>query len=170
MAAEKIVELTDAELTKVATETAESFVDSFYTALHISRATVGTYYQAAVANEADAKRNLPFVCWNGEAYFSGTEFQKEFDKMPYFFLEVQSLNAHILNPCVSREGKKSHKEAERNVTISLQVSGYVRLFERKDGPMRGFADHIILTANKDTSKAGEGRQWVIQTQNFRFVV
>lgn len=53
---------------------------------------------------------------------------------------------------------------------SGQVSGYVRLIERKDGPMRGFADHLTLIPNKDTSKAGEGRQWVIQTQNFRFVV
>lgn len=51
-----------------------------------------------------------------------------------------------------------------------QVSGYVRLFERKDGPMRGFADHLVLVANKDLGKSGEGRQWVIQTQNFRFVV
>ena len=51
-----------------------------------------------------------------------------------------------------------------------QVSGYARLFERKDGPMRGFADSLTLVPNKDISKAGEGRQWVIQTQNFRFVV
>ena len=59
---------------------------------------------------------------------------------------------------------------ERRLMGCAQASGYVRLFERKDGPMRGFTDRIILIANKDTSRAGEGRQWVIQTQNFRFVV
>lgn len=121
MAADKTVKLSEADLTKVATETAESFVDNFYAALHNSRATVSTYYCAAEKDEADAKRNLPFICWNGEAFFSGAEFQKEFDKMPYFFLEVQSLNAHILNECVDGAKKSTKKEAERNVSISVQV-------------------------------------------------
>jgi NTF2-related export protein 1/2 len=42
--------------------------------------------------------------------------------------------------------------------------------------MRGFADSMVLVPNKEevggkgTGKTEHGRKWVIQTQNFRFVV
>lgn len=97
--------------------------------------------------------------------------------MPYTFFEVQSLNATVLNPSlVALPDKPKAKEIESNMSLLVQVSGYVRLFERKDGPQRGFSDHIILVPNKEEvgakgkDKTGEGRSWLIQSQNFRFVV
>lgn len=73
-------------------------------------------------------------------------------------------------------GKAKPKELESNMSFLLQVSGYVRLFERKDGPMKAFSDTLVLVPNKEEvgakgkGKTGEGKSYVIQSQNFRFVV
>lgn len=101
--------------------------------------------------------------------------------MPFAYFEVQSLNAHVMNPSMApleTEGpnKAKPKDLENNMSFLVQVSGYVRLFERKDGPMRAFSDTLVLVPNKEEagakgkSKTGEGKSWLIQSQNFRFVV
>lgn len=71
-----------------------------------------------------------------------------------------------MNRCLEPPEGKSKRELERNMSLTVQVSGYVRLFERKEGPMRGFSETFVLVPGK--GGAG-GREWVIQTQNFRFV-
>ena len=81
-----------------------------------------------------------------------------------------------MNPSMVNITSKSKKDHERNVSLVVQVSGYVRYHERKDGPMRGFSDNFVLVPNteqvggRQTGKLDHGRKWVIQTQNFRIVV
>lgn len=98
--------------------------------------------------------------------------------MPFTYFEVQSFNATVLNPSLTPldVSKARPKEVENNMSVLVQVSGYVRLIERKEGPMRGFSDVLVLVPNKEEiggkgkDKTGEGRSWIIQSQNFRFVV
>lgn len=97
--------------------------------------------------------------------------------MPYTFFELQSVNAHVLNPSLAPlDDSAKQKDREMNISILVQVSGHVRLFERKEGPLRGFSDTLVLVPNKEEAgakgkgKTGEGRSWLIQNQNFRFVV
>lgn len=98
--------------------------------------------------------------------------------MPFTHFDVQALNAHVLNPSLAPldTNATSKKEQEQNMSILVQVSGSVRLVERKEGPLRGFSDTLVLVPNKGDlgakgkAKSGEGRSWVIQSQSFRFVV
>jgi len=122
---------------------------------------------------------LPLITYNGAQMTSPTDFQSLYtNQMPFAYFEVQSLNATVLNPTLTPidTEKARPKEVENNMSVLVQVGGYVRLMERKEGPMRGFCDTLVLVPNKEEvggkgkDKTGEGRSWVIQTQNFRFVV
>lgn len=169
------IQLSETDKVRIATETAESFIDAFYTALNTARGTLEDFYIPHIEG-ATPGRTLPHIAYNGDLSTDGAEFQRKFEEMPYTYYEAQSVNAHILNPCIDPNGGRTQKEAERNLSISIQVSGYVRLIERKDGPMRGFSDQIVLVPNKEevggrgNGKTGQGRQFLIQVQNFRYVV
>lgn len=167
--------LTETDYTRVATETAESFIDQYYTALNASRNQIKTFYLPS--STPASGRSLPHISFNGELVQGAAALQETFEKqMPYTHFEAQSVNAHVLNPVLIPTENKSKKDAERNMSITIQVSGHVRLIERKEGPMRGFSDSFVLVPNteaaggKGTGKQNQGQQWVIQSQNFRFVV
>jgi NTF2-related export protein 1/2 len=167
--------LSDTDRTRVSTEVAETFTDAYYTILNSisSRDMIKDFY---IPNNPGStpNRTLPMINYNGDLSNDGLTFQTKFQEMPFTFYEVQSLNAHVLNPCLDPNGAKTRKEAERNLSLAVHVSGYVRLNERKDGPLRGFSEEFVLMPNKGelggkgTAKSGEGRQWLIQVQNFRF--
>lgn len=163
---------------KVASETAESFIDAYYTALNNNtRApnTISSFY-IPPSTGSTPSRNLPIINYNGDLSNSGSQFDKKFEEMPWAFYEAQSVDAHVLNPCIDPDNVKTRKDAERNMSIAVSINGYLRLGERKDGELKGFADDLVLVPNKEvaggkgTGKTGEGRQWLIQTQNFRIVV
>lgn len=170
-----VVELSDLDRTRIATETAESFIDAYYAALTGARTTIKDFFIPHIEGSTP-NRSLPSISYNGEATYDGSEFQTKYDEMPYTYYEVQSLDAHVLNPCLDPDRSKTQREAERNISISIQVSGFIRLAERKDGPTRCFSDNFVLVPNKEsiggrgTGRSGHGRQFLIQTQSFRFVV
>lgn len=169
------IQLSETDKVRIATETAESFIDAFYTALNGARDTLKDFYIPHIDGSSKA-RDLPHIAFNGDMSTDGSDFQKKFEEMPYAYYEAQSVNAHVLNPCIDPNGGKTQKEAERNLSITIQVSGYARLVERKDGPMRGFSDQFVLVPNKEevggrgNGKTGQGRQFLIQVHNFRYVV
>ena len=124
-------------------------------------------------------KTLPLITYNGTQLTDPTEFESLYaNQMPFAFFEVQSFNATVLNPMLTPMDveKAKPKDIENNMSVLVQVSGFVRLMERKEGPMRGFSDTLVLVPNKEEvgakgkDKTGEGKSWVIQTQNFRFVV
>ncbi|KAF7195993.1 hypothetical protein HII31_02619 [Pseudocercospora fuligena] len=171
------VQLSDTDRVKISTEVAEEFIEAYYTALNSSSArnTIASFHIPPIPGSTPS-RNLPIINYNGDLSNDGNTFQTKFSEMPYTFYEAQSVNVQVLNPCMDPNGAKTRKEAERNMSLAVQVSGHVRLNERKEGPLRGFSDDMVLVPNKEavggkgTGKTGEGRQWLIQTQNFRFVV
>jgi NTF2-related export protein 1/2 len=167
--------LTETDYTRVATETAENFIDKYYTALDGSRKEISSFYLPTTT--VASGRGLPHISYNGELIQDAALFQETFEKqMPYTHFETQSVNAHVLNPNLNPGDGKSKKDAERNMSIAVQVSGYVRLIERKEGPMRGFSDSFVLVPNTEEAggrgigKQDTGQKWLIQSQNFRFVV
>ena len=159
---------------------AESFVDAFYNALNSARQSIASFYVPQTA--LPTGRTLPVITYNGTQLSDPQAFQSTFEnQMPYAFYEAQSVNVHVANPAIapldaSATGRGRVKQMEQNMSLLVQVSGYVRLHERKDGPMRGFSDTLMLVPNKEETggkgkaKSGEGRNWLIQSQNFRFVV
>ena len=157
-------------------QAAEDFTEAYYNALNSARTTIASFYIPPSA--VSGGRPLPLITFNGEQLADPTALQTTFDtQMPYTFFDVQSLNVHVMNPTLTEIGSTANKaQARSNMSLLVQVSGYVRLVERKEGPMRGFSDSMVLVPNKEEAggkgkaKSGEGRNWLIQTQNFRFVV
>jgi NTF2-related export protein 1/2 len=169
------VTLSETDRNRISGDVAEHFIDSYYTALSGARNTISSYY-VPVATGSTPARTLPYIAYNGDLTQDPDAFQEKFKDMPWTYYEIQSFNASVLNPCLDPSLSKTKKDAERNMSITVQCSGYLRLNERKDGPMHGFADTFVLVPNKEevggrgTGKQGQGRQWLIQTQTFRFVV
>lgn len=162
--------LTETDLTRLSTEDGESFADAYYTTLNTTRSHITSFYVPTSAGP----RPLPHISYNGEL-MDASAFQQRFEKdMPYTHFEPQSTNVHVMNPSVGPVAGTGKREAEGNVSLVVQVSGYVRLRERKEGPMRGFSDSFVLVPNGEDvggkGKQSAGRKWLIQTQNFRFVV
>lgn len=168
--------LTETDLVRASTEAGEHFVDTYYSALNGQRSTIKQYYVHTTPSPNG--RQLPHISYNGQLIEDAGAFQETFEKqMPYTHFEPQSLDVHVMNPSTAPlEGKATKRDAERNVSLTVQVSGYVRLVERKEGPMRGFSDSFVLVPNTEEAsgrgagKADSGKKWLIQTQNFRFVV
>ncbi|PSK55196.1 hypothetical protein B9Z65_2585 [Elsinoe australis] len=171
--------LTEDDLTRVSTTAAEEFTDVYYNALNSARNTIASFY--VPHSTISPGRDLPLITYNGQQLSDSPAFQATFEQMPFTFFEVQSMNVHVTNPHVANieaqsNGKPRTRDLEQNISLLVQVSGYVRLIERKEGPIMGFADTLVLVPNKEEvgakgkAKSGEGRSWLIQTQNFRFVV
>jgi NTF2-related export protein 1/2 len=169
------VTISETDKNRISGDVAEHFIDSYYTALSAARNTISSFYVPLTTGSSPA-RTLPYIGYNGDLIQDPDAFQEKFKEMPWTHYEVQSFNATVLNSCLDPSLSKTKKDAERNMSIAVQCSGYVRLNERKDGPMHGFADNFVLVPNKEevggrgTGKQDQGRQWLIQTQTFRFVV
>ena len=166
--------LTETDLTRVSTEAGEHFVDHYYTALNGSRNTINGFYVPTVTSATG--RGLPSISYNGELVQDAGMLQERYEKdMPWTHFEPQSVNVHVMNPSLTADAK-TKRDAERNLSLVVQVSGYVRIAERKDGPMRGFSDSFVLVPNKEevggrgTGKQDHGKRFLIRSQTFRFVV
>ncbi|KAI6800547.1 hypothetical protein KC363_g1069 [Hortaea werneckii] len=166
--------LTETDFTRVSTDAAEHFVDAYYSALDGARNSIASFYvpTSTLANG----RGLPNIAYNGEHIPDAAAFQDRWEKqMPYTHFDAQSVNVHVLNPSMAGSSKNK-RDAERNMSLVVQVSGSVRLVERKEGPLRGFSDSLVLVPNREetggkgTGKQDSGKRWLIQSQTFRFVV
>lgn len=92
------------------------------------------------------------------------------NQMPPTHYEVQSFDCQIINrayPAPATGAKFSNKPAVKNMSILVIVSGYVRFGEAKELPQRGFSETFVLVPN---SPKAAGKEWLIQSQNFRLVV
>lgn len=167
--------LTDTDYTAVATEAAEHFVDMYYTALDGHRHQINSYYVPTVIQ--DNGRGLPSISYNGALITDSSAFQQRWEKeMPRTHFDLQSVNVHVMNASMAPAASKSKRDVEKNVSLIVQVSGSVRLGERKEGPLRGFSDSFVLVPNasqtggRGAGKQDHGKKWLIQSQTFRFVV
>ena len=123
---------------------------------------------------ADGK-TVPVLVFNGKVIPDPTALQAMFEKdMPTATYEVQSFDCHTLNPNYNAAGPGPHPpESGKNMSILISVSGYVKFAEIKEDPLRGFHESFVLVPNTAAaaSKAvGSTRNWLIQSQTFRFVV
>lgn len=58
------------------------------------------------------------------------------------------------------------------MTILVTVSGYVKYGEARLAATRGFSEIFVLIPNPDMvgGRGKSGKEWLIQSQNFRLVV
>jgi len=127
---------------------------------------------------------VPVIVWNGNVLPSPADFQKLFENdMPATHFDAQSLDCQIINPSYAPEGvdMTGVREADKKKLMSIvaMVSGTVKVGERgadeAEAEVRGFSEVLTLVPNVDklkggTGKASQGRSFLIQNQNFRYVV
>lgn len=147
---------------------AAHFVDNFYPALNSKRKLLTNFYTPS-ATMPDGKQ-LPVIVWNGNIVPDATTFQKMFEEqMPKSRYEVQSHDCNVLNPdYIPEGGTGGDAAAGRNMTILVTVSGNVRYGEAGAQTTRGFSENFVLVPNH--TKGRHPKEWLIQSQNFRFVV
>ncbi|KAI9814914.1 MAG: hypothetical protein M1832_005642 [Thelocarpon impressellum] len=160
-------------LTKVSTDAAQKFVESYYHVLQSSRSTLSSFYVPA-ASMPDGKA-LPSIVFNGNVIPDALSFQTLFEKqMPQARYEVQCYDCHVLNVNYPTPPSDRSAPPGRNMSILVSVSGYARYGDSRDGPNRGFSESIILVPNTETQptrqKGGVRKDWLIQSQNFRLTV
>ncbi|PWY86113.1 NTF2-like protein [Aspergillus heteromorphus CBS 117.55] len=158
---------TEDNLTKVSTDAATEFVQSFYPALENNRSSIASFYNQPTA----------MILFNGNAVTDGAAVQEIFvNQMSPTHYEVQSFDCQIINqgyPTPTSTGTKLPTETTlKDMSILVLVSGYVRFGESRDLPQRGFSETILLVPNPTTDlpKGRRRKEWLIQTQNFRLVV
>jgi NTF2-related export protein 1/2 len=149
-------------------------VDAFYTALQSSRDSIHTYY--APPQSLPDGSTIPDILWNGTPFADGNAVQKMFtDEMPaHLFYDVHAVDCQVLNPRYSTNPKV---KADKNFSMLVTTSGHLRLEDRKTGPLKDFSETFVLVPNVEKAVTGAGkgaasrrRDWLIQLQNFRYVV
>lgn len=132
-------------------------------------------YYAPPLTSADGT-NVPDITWNGNSIQGAAAFQKLFnEEMPtHMYYDVHSVDCQVLNPKYSIDGKI---RADRNFSMLVTTSGHLRLEDRKKGPLKDFSETFILVPNVEKANVGAAkgaasrkRDWLIQLQNFRYVV
>ncbi|QDS72503.1 hypothetical protein FKW77_000035 [Venturia effusa] len=170
--------LSDDELVKVSSEAALDFVKEYYTALTESRPTIENYYctPKEAKNAAGESTTTPTIQWNGNVYATAADFKAVWtDHMPkYVNYDVHAVDAQVLNSVFDGDAGPKVKPS-KNISILVLVNGHLRLEERKTGPLKEFSESFVLVPNieKMTLEKGpcmEKKNWLIQAQNFRYVV
>ncbi|CAI7569950.1 hypothetical protein N7533_001981 [Penicillium manginii] len=156
---------TDDVLTKVSTEGATEFVQSFYIALQSNRPSIELYYAAQPTT----------ILFNGNQVADGAAVQEIFtNQMPTAKYEAQSFDCQIINrayPSTTPNGPKPPSEMTvKDMSILVMVSGHVRYGDGSDLPQRGFSETFVLIPNPTSDKGKRRKEWLIQSQNFRLVV
>ncbi|PGH30550.1 hypothetical protein GX50_06683 [[Emmonsia] crescens] len=183
-----MAQATEDTLTKISTDAATDFVQSFYPALQSTRNTIASYYAPTPT--------LSKILFNGNVVADGPSVQEIFiNQMPPAHYEVQSYDCQIINTnypglassssslsAASTSANVSAKPlpsaaAARNMSILVTVNGFVRFGEERDpGDLsnRGFSETFVLVPNAQADaggpKAKGKKHWLIQSQNFRLVV
>jgi len=160
------------DLTKTSTEATTAFVEAYYTCLQESRTTMDMYYvnKSTLTDGA----TVPSIIWNGNQYEDAPAFQKMFqEQMPEVVLyDVQTIDCQVLNP---KWDPVATIKPEKNISILVMTNGHVRLENRRTGPLKEFSETFVLVPNiekaaNEKSAMAQKRSWLIQTQNFRYVV
>ena len=153
---------------------AESFIDAYYVALESHRATLASFYMKPTTMP-DGKV-LPSIVYNGNIKADGAAFQKSFlEEMPPMNFDIQSVDAHCLNPNYFPEGTEcGHATSKKRMTILFTVSGCVKLGNSQTAATKEFSESFVLVQNHDDTGLQKGenenKDWLIQAQTFRIVV
>lgn len=153
---------------------AHQFVESYYPALQSGRSTLASYYVQSSSLQDD--KTPPTMVFNGNLIPDPQALQVLFQtQMPQAHYEVQSYDAHVLNPNYVLAGAgRNDLPPGKAMSIVLTVSGYVRYGESRDAAMRGFSETIILVPSGEgpsgRTRSSKKKEWLIQSQNFRLVV
>ena len=119
---------------------------------------------------------LPAIVFNGNVIPNAAAFQEMFEhQMPPTKYEVQSYDCQVLNPNFVPDGTASSSGADgQNMTILVAVSGFVKVGPIKDSETKGFSESFVLVPNPEShnsrTRRRPAKEWLIQSQNFRFVV
>lgn len=119
---------------------------------------------------------LPSITYNGNIISNAAALQEMFqNQVAAARYEVQSFDCHVINSnYIAENTQGAVSTTGKNMTILVTVSGYVKYGDLRDAPMRGFSENFVLIPNPEAvNYKGQGKnvkEWLIQSQTFRFVV
>ena len=153
---------------------AGDFVEKYYPALHNARETIASFYMQPTTL-ADGK-SLPVIIFNGDEIEGPVALQTMFkEEMPESRYEIDTYDCHILNPhYVPENTPHTLAETGKNMIIMIAVTGEVKYGDKKNAPDQEkiFSDNIVLVPNPvlvEKEREKPAKEWLIQSQNFRFV-
>jgi NTF2-related export protein 1/2 len=144
-------------------------VNSYYNALH--RQDINDFYVPR-STLADGKA-IPLIFWNGNTLNDGEDVRLISEQsLPSSQYEVQCLDCQVMN---SRILTTTAKPNDCTFSIVVQISGIIKNQGHHNRPQRAFSDVLVLVPNVDRmlgrgNPASHRRMWLIQSQNFRYVV
>lgn len=120
-------------------------------------------------------KSLPIIVFNGNSIPDAVAMQKMFEEqMPQAKYQVQCYDCQVINPSyVADNTHGGVNTSEKNMSILVSVSGYVKFGEPRGAKLNGFSETFVLIPNPTvvTSSKGKNRKgWLIQSQTFRLVV
>lgn len=121
-------------------------------------------------------KQLPSILFNGNQLPDASSFQTLFqEQMPSTHYEMHSLDCQVINPNYVADGTTSQGNSRgQNATVLVVVSGSVKMGEDKETPARAFNETFVLIPNPASrgpkARTRGTKEWLIQSQNFRFVV
>ncbi|KAI1084110.1 hypothetical protein F5B20DRAFT_523714 [Whalleya microplaca] len=157
---------------RVASETAQSFVDHYYEAL--SRRHDLSQYYANVSPLLTAASVKPDISINGHVCETPADYEALLNKQgnPVYYdvrsFDAQPVNANYAAGAPERTGADA-KKGDR-LSIAVQVSGSVRYGKGEDAETKAFHEAFLLVPHWEAwgRNAPRGlRRWVVVSQNFR---
>ena len=139
--------------------------------MNTNRKLVEDFYLPAKTSETGTKE--PQITWNGHTIDDPVEFRKTVEEdFTFVFYNTQSVDCQVLSSNYQTDPQaKGHKQGE-NIVILVMTSGYMRLQERGQGPMKEYSESFVLVPNPGGkgAKSTHKKRFLIQSQNFRWVV
>ncbi|KAH8693703.1 putative nuclear transport factor 2 domain protein [Talaromyces proteolyticus] len=146
-------------LTKVSTEGATDFVQSYHSALSTNKKSIASFYSATPTN----------ILFNGNVIADGAAVEEIFtNQLPSARYDINSFDSQIINKAYPTTTPGNNATANaKNVSMLVVVSGSVQ-YGAKDSQQHGFSETFVLIPNVE-SKEKNKKDWIIQSQNFRLV-
>jgi NTF2-related export protein 1/2 len=144
---------------------ATDFSKAYYPTLQSARQNIQTFY----VQPKDGVASKASIVWNGNAIADPEALQRHFEEWPALWFDIQTVDCHVVNPRTFPELSN-----DKNFSMVVIVSGYMRVDDKEMGPMHEFSETFQLVPNREKmmqrgSGAGK-RQWLIQSQIFRYLV
>ncbi|EPE32311.1 NTF2-like protein [Glarea lozoyensis ATCC 20868] len=167
-----MADISEDQEVKVAIETAETFVNTYYVTISKPHAIkeIPDFY-VKPNPESPLK---PDISLNGNLISSPSDLEAVFEKQPpKTHYEVQSFDCHVLNRNYNvgvPDNVLEMNKHGRKMSIMVTVSGSVRYGDGAD--IQGFMDSLVLVPNWEAyGKPHKGkRRWLVQSQTFRLVL
>jgi NTF2-related export protein 1/2 len=159
----------DDTLITVSGDVAQKLVDHYYRSIKNDQGSLPSFY----ISHADSSQ-IPTIIFNGNLSNDPLAYRDMLSELGPISHDIQCYDCQVINPeYTATDGATTRSAAEgRHATVAILVSGTIKIGPTREAEVRGFSESFVLAPNptytKDRRKK-DAREWLIQSQCFRFV-